>query len=83
MGTSTAMDERHRHARIARLRELAAEVERQAPSQARDMLLDELRSRAVAIETGDQESSMWRRWEPPRPRLSDREALEHRVKSTS
>jgi hypothetical protein len=75
------MDERHRQ-RIARLRELAAEVERQVPSQARDMLLDELRSRAVAIETGDQESSMWRR-EPPRPRLSDREALEHRIKSTS
>jgi hypothetical protein len=47
------MDERHR---VARLRELAAEIEQLPPGEARDALLWDVRSRAVAVETGTEQA---------------------------
>lgn len=61
----TLMDERHR---VARLRELAAEIEQLPSSGARNALLREVQSRKVALETGTEQAPS----SPP----SDRDFLE-------
>jgi hypothetical protein len=43
--------------RIARLKQLAAELQRLPPSPERNALLYEARSRAVAVDTGEQRAS--------------------------
>jgi hypothetical protein len=50
--------------RLARLRELAAEVRRLPRSRGRDRLLREVRSRAVDIDTGMAVPSGWSESEP-------------------
>jgi len=64
-------------ARIRRLRNLAAELERLPPSSTREELLREARHRAVALEVGVAATSAWR--SAPRrsaPEQADREALD-------
>jgi hypothetical protein len=45
--------------RVARLKELAAELERLPPSSARESLLRDVRARAVVLETGDEDHLHW------------------------
>ncbi len=47
--------------RRARLRELAAQLERLPRTPARTRLMHEVRSRIVAIEVGDDDASSWER----------------------
>jgi len=58
------------HERLARLRELAAELERLPPSEARDALLSQVRSRCVALETGSEPSVRWSTQSPPQAAAS-------------
>jgi starvation-inducible outer membrane lipoprotein len=48
-----------KRSRLARLRDLAAEVHRLPRSSGRDSLLRELRGRAVAVDTGAADPSGW------------------------
>ena len=63
---------RHRE-RLAQLRRLARELDRLPPSNSRDALLREVRTRAVAVETAD--ISHWPHRAPP----NDRELLRQRL----
>jgi hypothetical protein len=45
--------------RVQRLRQLTADLERLPASEARDALLQEVRRRAVAVETGEKPKSAW------------------------
>jgi hypothetical protein len=49
----------HARERIARLRELAAQLERLPPSHARDALLRETHHRTVMADTGGPPSPLW------------------------
>ena len=48
------------HLRLVRLKQLAGAVDRLPPSRARDRLLRDVRSRAVAADTGPEQPSGWR-----------------------
>ena len=50
----------HDRERIARLRQLAAQLERLPPTPARDELLREAHHRTVMLDTGGPPSSLWR-----------------------
>ncbi len=50
----------HDRERIARLRQLAAQLERLPPTHARDELLREAHHRTVMLDTGGPPSSLWR-----------------------
>jgi hypothetical protein len=51
--------------RLARLRQLARELERSSRSAARDVLLRDIRERIVLLEIGAYESRAWQKQEWP------------------
>jgi hypothetical protein len=66
-------EDKHDRNRIAQLKTLAAQLERLAPSRARDELLREAHDRTVMLDTGVPSSSSWR----DRPETDARALFQH------
>jgi hypothetical protein len=80
---SAGMQPKQQRDRVAQLRRLAIEIDQLPPTQARSLLLEEVRGRIVSVDSGPAKPSGWDASQlgALEGRIDDREALAHALTS--
>jgi hypothetical protein len=83
-GNFGRMQPEQRSDRVAQLRRLAVEIDQLPPTRARSLLLEQVRTRLVSVDSGPAKPSGWAASQPGALEvpMSDREELAHALKRT-